>query len=49
MSIAPELVLTIRTWREPRQGLYPCVKWWIGWRGRIRTFNPLIQSQVLYR
>jgi hypothetical protein len=20
-----------------------------GWRGRIRTFNPLIQSQVLYR
>ena len=21
----------------------------VGWRGRIRTFNPLIQSQVPYR
>jgi hypothetical protein len=21
----------------------------IGWRARIRTWNPLIQSQVLYR
>jgi hypothetical protein len=21
----------------------------LGWRGRIRTFNPLIQSQVPYR
>jgi hypothetical protein len=25
------------------------VIWGFGWRGRIRTFNPLIQSQVPYR
>ncbi len=29
--------------RQARQTL------WVGWRGRIRTFNPLIQSQVPYR
>ncbi len=23
--------------------------WGVGWRARIRTWNPLIQSQVLYR
>jgi hypothetical protein len=29
--------------------MYPRSEVWNGWRGRIRTFNPLIQSQVPYR
>ena len=32
---------------DQREGLCSCSE--IGWRARIRTWNPLIQSQVLYR